>query len=167
MRTNLLSDLGVQPQSAALWSGSVFVAGLLVVVGAFFLFDYGRSHRWPLTVFLLTGIGLMGLATFNEVAFTSVHLIFSLLAFLFGGISALVSFRIIAGPFRYLSVILGAVMVIGVIILFGGANAPLAATFFGLPRGFAERIVTSPETIWFIGFGAYLMASPSHERKTD
>jgi hypothetical protein len=83
----------------------------------------------------------MGLASFNEDAFTSVHLIFSLAAFLFAGISALASFRIVSGPFRYISLVFGGMMIVGVSILFGDHSSfTLATSFvFGLPAGLVEN----------------------------
>ena len=161
LQTNLVSDLGVQPQSALLWSASVFVTGALVIVASLVLSDYGKKHRLLLVTFVLTAVGLMGLAGFNENAFHDLHLILSFIAFAFGGISSLLAcLGLVKGLFRFVSVILGGMMVIGVVILYAGFFfAPVASVFFALGQGFAERTVLLPESIWFIAFGAYLMGT--------
>ena len=166
LRLNLVSDLGVQPQSAILWAASVFVTGVLLIIAGLVLSDFGKNHRELLVTFALTGVGLLGVAAFNENTFYNVHLVFSLLAFAFGAISALiVSLRLVKGVFRYFSLILGLVMLIGMVLLYAGFFVtPIASIFFALGEGFAERIIVLPESVWFIAFGGYLIgasATPS------
>lgn len=161
LQTNLVSDLGVQSQSALPWSASVFVTGALVIVASLVLSDYGKRHRLLLVTFVLTGVGLIGLAAFNENAFHDVHLILSFIAFAFAGISSLLAcFGPVKGLFRYVSVIFGGMMLVGVVILYAGFFfVPVASVFFALGQGFAERIVLLPVSIWFIAFGAYLIGT--------
>jgi hypothetical membrane protein/uncharacterized membrane protein (DUF2068 family) len=166
LRTSLVSDLGVQPQSAIVWSASVIVTGVLVLIAGLALSDFGRGHKELLVTFTLTGVGLLGVGAFNENSFYVAHLVLSLLAFAFGAISSLlVSIRLVKGLFRYYSLILGLMMLIGMVILYAGLFvAPIASVFFALGQGFAERIIALPELIWFITFGAYLIgmsATPS------
>ncbi|MGA2791558.1 MAG: DUF998 domain-containing protein [Candidatus Bathyarchaeia archaeon] len=159
LRLNLVSDLGVQPQSAMVWTASVLVTGVLVMVAGLALSDFGKGHRELLVTFVLTGVGLLGVAAFNENAFYYAHLVLSLLAFAFGAISSLlVSIRLVKGLFRYFSLIFGVVMLIGMVILYTAFFvAPIATIFFALGKGFAERIILLPGLIWFITFGAYLI----------
>lgn len=163
---NLVGDLGVQPQSAILWAASVIVTGVLLIIAGLVLSDLGKSHRELLVTFALMGVGLLGVAAFNENAFYDVHLVFSLLAFAFGAISALiVSLRLVKGVFRYFSLILGIMMLIGMVLLYTGFFVtPIASVVFALGSGFAERIISLPESVWFIAFGGYLIgtsATPS------
>lgn len=166
LRLNLIGDLAVQPQSAIVWTASVLVTGALVMIAGLALSDFGRGHRELLVTFALTGVGLLGVAAFNENTFYDAHLVLSLLAFAFGAISSLlVSIRLVKGLFRYFSLILGVMMLIGMVILYASLFvAPIASIFFALGKGFAERIIMLPESIWFITFGAYLIgmyATPS------
>jgi hypothetical membrane protein len=165
-RLNLVSDLGVQPQSAILWAASVFVTGVLLIIAGLVLSDFGRIHRELLVTFALTGVGLLGVAAFNENTFYNVQLVFSLLAFAFGAISALiVSLRLVKGVFRYFSLILGLVMLIGMVLLYAGFFvSPIASIFFALGKGFAERIIVLPESLWFIAFGGYLIGTSATPR---
>lgn len=166
LQLNFVSDLGVQPQSAIVWTASVLVTGVLVIIAGLALSDFGRGHRELLVTFALTGVGLLGVAAFNENSFYAAHLVLSLLAFAFGAISSVfVSIRLVKGIFRYFSLILGVMLLIGMVILLTSLYvAPFASIFFALGKGFAERIIVLPEAIWFVTFGAYLIgisATPS------
>ena len=138
-----------------------------MIIGGLALSDFGRGHRELLITFALSGVGLLGVAALNENTFYDAHLVLSLLAFAFGAISSLlVSIRLVKGLFRYFSLILGVMMLIGMVILYAGLFvAPIASIFFALGQGFAERIIVLPESIWFITFGAYLigMSAPPSE----
>jgi hypothetical membrane protein len=155
---NYISDLGVGP-SAMYFNSSVFLLGLLVMIGAYFLqraFDYK-----VLTVLLvLTAIGAMGVGVFTE-DFRTIHLVVSLTAFLFGGLSAIFSaicshvheFKLLKMPFSAMAVILG-LMCLGAMALFG------ANMYLGLDSGGMERMIVYPILMWGAGFGGYLIASP-------
>jgi hypothetical membrane protein len=158
---NLVSDLGVQTGSAAIWTASVLATGTLLIVAGFALSNFGKSRRQLLVTLTLTGVGLLGLGVFNENAFYSVHLIFSLLADAFAAISALVvSLKLAKGLFRYFSLIFGFLMLVGMILLYSGFfSASIASVVFILGSGFAERIVGLPELAWFIAFGGYLIGT--------
>ena len=155
---NYISDLGVGP-SAMYFNSSVFLLGLLLIIGAYFLqraFDYK-----VLTVLLvLTAIGAMGVGVFTE-DFRTIHLVVSLTAFLFGGLSAIFSaicsyiheFKLLKMPFSAMAVILG-LMCLGAMALFG------ANMYLGLDSGGMERMIVYPILMWGAGFGGYLIASP-------
>jgi hypothetical membrane protein len=155
---NYISDLGVGP-SAIYFNSSVFLMGLLMVIGACFLqraFDYT-----VLTVLLvLSAIGAMGVGVFTE-DFGTIHTVVSLIAFLFGGLSAIFSaicsyvheFKLLKTPFSIIAVILG-VMSLGALALFAGN------IYLGLGVGGMERMIVYPLLVWGAGFGGYLIASP-------
>ena len=161
---NYISDLGVGP-SALIWNSSVFLMGLLVLVGAFFL---QRAFRFELlTVMLvLTGVGAMGVGIFTE-AFGVLHMIASLVTFLFCGLSAIVSvlcsrvhkFPLVKMPSSALSIILG-LMTLVALALFGSGQ------YLGLGAGGMERMIAYPALMWGAGFGGYLIAYPE-ERRTE
>jgi hypothetical membrane protein len=161
---NYISDLGVGP-SALIFNSSVFLMGLLILVGAYFL---QRAFRFELlTVMLvLTGIGAIGVGVFTE-AYGVLHMIVSLITFLFSGLSALVSvlcsrvhkFPLVKMPFSALSIIFG-FMTLVALTLFGMGQ------YLSLGAGGMERMIAYPALMWGAGFGGYLIAYPQ-ERKVQ
>ena len=161
---NYISDLGVGP-SSMIFNSSVFLMGLLLIVGAYFLqraFDFTM-----LTLLLvLTAVGVMGVGVFTE-DFGTIHSVVSLMAFLFSGLSAIFSvlcsyvhkFPLVKMPFSAISVILG-LMTLGALGLFVGK------VYFGLGVGGMERMIAYPILMWGAGFGGYLIAHPE-ERRTE
>ncbi len=149
IRDNFLSDLGVGP-SATIWNTSIFLAGMLFALGAYpFLFRGSPGRRWFTVLYLLAGAGAMGTGVFNENAFPIPHQIVSFMAFVVGGIVAIVSYKLIQGPFRVLSIVLGLATLSSIVLWNVGFGA------FG--NGLMERMVAFPEVIWLIAFGGYLM----------
>jgi hypothetical membrane protein len=150
---NHISDLGVGP-SSMIFNSSVFLLGLLLMIGAYFL--QCAFNFKALTAFLvLTAIGAMGVGVFTENSGT-VHLVVSLVAFLFGGLSAIFSFKLLKIPFSLLAVILG-LMTLGSLVLYAGK------IYLGLGLGGMERMVVYPILMWGAGFGGYLIACPQKE----
>lgn len=154
-----ISDLGVGV-TAPIFNASVFVLGATVVASVYFLKRTAQS-KVLLSVLALCGIGAMGVGIFPE-TFGVVHTIFSLIAFLFGALSAIASYKIQKPPLSYFAVILG-LMSLGALVLFaysetfvnlGGANA--AEFYIGLGKGGLERMIAYPILLWAIGFGGYL-----------
>jgi hypothetical membrane protein len=155
---NYISDLGVGP-SSMIFNSSVFLMGLLLIIGAYFLqraFDFKI-----LTVLLvLTAIGAMGIGIFTE-DFGTIHSVVSLIAFLFGGLSAIFSvmcsyvhkFKLLEMPFSVIAVILG-LMSLGALVLF------MAGMDLGLGVGGMERMIVYPLLMWGAGFGGHLIVHP-------
>jgi hypothetical membrane protein len=161
---NYISDLGVGP-SALIFNSSVFLMGLLLIIGAYFL---QRAFRFELlTVMLvLTAVGAMGVGVFTE-DFGVLHMVVSVITFLFSGLSAIFSvlcsrvhkFPLVKMPFSALSVIVG-VMTLAALGLFGGG------VYLGLGAGGMERMIAYPALMWGAGFGGYLIAYPE-DRRTE
>lgn len=150
---NHISDLGVGP-SSIIFNSSVFLLGLLLIVGAYFFQRAFNSKT--LTVFLvLTGIGAMGVGGFTENSGT-IHSVVSFIAFLFGGLSAIFSFKLLKIPFSLLAVVLG-LMTLGSLVLYG------SKIYLGLGSGGMERMVVYPILMWGAGFGGHLIACPQKE----
>ena len=152
--TNYISDLGVGP-SAMIFNSSVFLLGLLVLVGAYFL---QRAFKFKLLTVLLvlTAIGAMGVGVFTE-DWGWVHPVVSLIAFLFSGLSCIASYRLVKRPFSVIVVILG-LMTLGALGLFS------ADVYLGLGAGGMERMIVYPVLTWGAGFGGYLLASSDKAR---
>ena len=143
---NYISDLGVGA-TALIFNSSVFLLGVLAVACACFIQRAFGSR--PLFILLtLTGVGAMGVGVFPETA-GAVHAIASLITFLFGGLSAIVSYKLQKPPLSYVSVLLGALSLVA-LVLFG------SGTYLGLGKGGMERMIAYPTLLWAVGFGGYL-----------
>lgn len=163
--SNAISDLGATcpdsggacyiPPSALLFDTSVALMGVLLIVGAYFLY---RAFHWkPVSAMIgLVGIGALGVGVFPETA-GSIHGIFADVAFLFAGLSAIVSARFQRKPLFYFSIILGFVT-LGAILLYRGEY------YLGLGLGGMERMVVYPVLLWGLGFGGHLMGMEDAQR---
>jgi hypothetical membrane protein len=148
-----------------IFNSSVFLMGLLLIVGAYFL--HRALNFTMLTVMLvLTALGAMGVGIFTE-DFGAIHSAVSLITFVFGGLSAIFSvicsyvhkFNLVKMPFSAISVILG-LITLGALALF------MAGMDLGLGVGGMERMIVYPILMWGVGFGGYLIAYPQ-ERTTE
>jgi len=162
---NYVSDLGancnvtcniVQPTST-IFNSSVFILGLLVVVATFFIVRAYRTRLLSALLFL-AGIGAMGVGIFTETSLV-MHWIVSLIAFLFGGLSALASYKIEEPPKRYLSMVLG-ILTLASLSLFISGRFLGAGNFLELGPGGMERLIVYPVMLWAISLGSYMMHSP-------
>jgi hypothetical membrane protein len=145
---NYISDLGVGA-SAMIFNTSVFLLGLLILIGAYYL-HRALNFRFLTLLLVLTAIGAMGVGVFTE-DFGQMHPLVSLIAFLFGGLSSVASFRLLKKPFSVIALILGFIS-LGALVLFFGAID------LGLGVGGMERMIAYPILLWGAGFGGYLIA---------
>jgi hypothetical membrane protein len=156
---NEISDLGgtrppeglvVQP-SAAIFDGSMVLIGVLVTAAAWFVQRaFGlRSVSIPIAVL---GVAAFGVGVFPGNT-GAPHAICAMVTFVAGGVAALLSSRVTAGPMRILTAGLGAVT-LGVLLsyLFLGDAHPMAA----MGVGGIERWIVYPVVIWTIVLGGYL-----------
>jgi hypothetical membrane protein len=148
---NYISDLGVGP-SSLIFNSSVFLLGVLAFGSAYFI-QRASNFRLFSVLAALTGIGAMGVGLFTEDAGV-IHGIFSLITFLFGGLSAIVSYRLQKPPLSYLSIILGVLSLLS-LVLFG------SGVYLGLGKGGMERMIAYPALLWAVGFGGYLIGRSS------
>ena len=160
---NYISDLGVGPSSMA-FNSSAFLFGVLSLIGAYFL-PRTVDFRSLTVLLILMAIGAMGVGIFTS-AFTTIHGVMSLMAFGFGGLSAMASFKVSKPPLSAISVILGA-MTLGALALFAGglvttgsltSSKPPASEFFlGIGPGGMERMIVYPALIWLTLFSGHLV----------
>jgi hypothetical membrane protein len=161
---NYISDLGIGP-SSMVFNSSAFLFGLLSIIGAYFL-PRTIDFRGLTFLLILMAIGAMGVGIFTS-AFTTIHGVVSLMAFGFGGLSAITSFKVSKLPLSAISVILG-VMTLGALALFAAglvttgsltSNEPPASEFFlRIGPGGMERMIVYPALIWLILFSGHLIA---------
>ncbi len=160
---NYISDLGVGP-SAVVFNSSAFLFGVLSLIGAYFL-PRTVDFRSLTILLILMAIGAVGVGIFTS-AFTTIHGVVSLMAFGFGGLSAIASFKASKLPLSAIGVILGA-MTLGALALFAGglvttgsltSSEPPASEFFlGIGPGGMERMIVYPALIWLILFSGHLI----------
>jgi len=146
---NTISDLGVGP-TAVIFNASIIILGMLLIFTAII---YHPSHKKMIfsVLLALTGIGAMGVGIFNE-NLIPLHDIFAAMTFIFGGISAIWSSRLIRFPLSFCAISLGCLTLIFSILFAYGIH-------LGLGPGGTERMIVYPIILWGAGFGGYLMAS--------
>jgi hypothetical membrane protein len=159
---NYVSDLGIGP-SAIVFNSSVFLLGLLLVIGVYFIRQLSDFKMLNIFLFLMA-IGAMGVGVFTE-DFPIAHAAVALMAFFFGGLSAIASAKVLKKPFSLVSIALGA-MTVGALVLYSSGiitsgsltgNVAYDSNFYlGLGPGGMERMVIYPALLWLAGFGAYL-----------
>lgn len=164
---NYISDLGatcpsgggaciINQPTSMIFNSSIVLFGLLGLAAAYFL---QRAYHWkPASILAaLAGIGAMGVGLFPET--TGIwHSIFSLVVFLFAGLTAVVTARFLKKPMNYFAAILG-LLALGFLVLY------LGDIYLGLGPGGMERMVTYPILLWGTTFGAHLMAMDGNQAK--
>jgi hypothetical membrane protein len=148
---NFISDLGVGP-SPAYWifNISVIIFGLMAIYTAY-LVDTIFEKRLNAVLLAIAGIGAVGVGLFHE-DLGAIHVLMAFLAFFFGGLSAVFTFKIVKGPFALLSIILGAIGITALVLQGAGM-------YLGLGEGGMERMIFYPVMLWAAVFGGYLMGS--------
>lgn len=155
---NTVSDLAamrphnlVRQPSAAVFNWTMIVTGLLVIVAAYCL--HRALRRWTVSLPAgLLGAGMLGAGVFPGTHMTA-HQLFATLAFAAGSIAALLSWRVLPGPLRYLAAVLGALALVSLVAgIFFMDWTPAAR----LGEGGVERWIAYPVVLWMVIFGAWL-----------
>jgi hypothetical membrane protein len=98
----------------------------------------------------------MGVGIFTE-DFGVAHAIFSLITFLFAGISIIVSFKFEKPPLSYLSILLGVMSLVS-LALFG------SGVYLGLGKGGMERMIAYPVLLGAISLGGYFIGDSKNDK---
>ena len=93
---NYISDLGIGP-SSIIFNSSVFLLGLLILVETYFL-RHISNFKTVKKKHHVMAIGAMGFGVFTK-DFRTVHGALASMAFLFAGLSAIASFKVLKKPF--------------------------------------------------------------------
>jgi len=170
---NYISDLGIGP-SSTIFNSSVFLLGLLLVTGTYFLRQISslKSINWLL---FLMAIGAMGVGVLTK-DFTIPHGVVSSLAFFFGGLSALASAKVLEKPSSLISVVLG-VITLGALGLFSSglitsgsltSNIAYDSNFYlGLGPGGMERLIVYPSLMWLAWFSGHLATKGENKKPAN
>jgi len=148
LATNAISDLGVGP-TALLFNASTAVFGAFVLIGAL-VGTRALGPRLAATI-AVAGICAIGVALFPETS-GAPHSILALLAFVFGAVSALISFRFLRQPLACFAAGLGIISLTALVL-------ELTQHDLGIGKGGMERMVAYPIFIWLLGFGGSLMGA--------
>jgi hypothetical membrane protein len=157
-----MSDLGnwsLAGNSAAIFNVSIILAGMFTIASAYFI-QRGFKNRLFTSLLVISGVGLVGIGVVAENIFLSIHSVFSLVALVFGGATAIMSYKFEKSPLSYVSVILGAVTLLAAVFFFSGAHVN-SGFYLGLGKGGMERLTIYPFYLWGLGFGAYLIGESS------
>ena len=159
-----ISDLGIGP-TAIVFNSSVFLLGLLLLIGTYFL-RHNVNFKTVNTMLLLMALGSMGVGVFTR-NYTTAHGAVATMAFFFAGLSAITSFRVLKKPFSLMSIVLGA-MTLAALALFssgmvtsGSLTSDIAydsGFYLGLGPGGMEHMIVYPALIWLAGFSWHLVS---------
>jgi hypothetical membrane protein len=174
MQNNAISDLAALGTSTtAIEETALLGLGICWIVGAYFLFR-NTNQRGVAILNILPGVGALLGGLSPENVNVAIHSVGALLAFVFGAIVVILSYRLIRGPLRYFSVGLGALSLVATFMIFVGYrvvgpcgtcsgqnayNQGLDKLALGL--GGWESMILYPIIVWLIAFGGYLMTKPS------
>jgi hypothetical membrane protein len=153
LRTNSLSDLGaLGAPTALLWDSMLFLTGLFALLGIIIFFRSSALNiprrKLARDLFILPPLGIILVSLFPENAVPAIHGLGALMVFLLAGPLIVYSFRFTTSPFRYFSVLLGAISF--------GSTPLLGVSTVGF--GLAERLIIYPLILWYITFAGYLMS---------
>jgi hypothetical membrane protein len=160
---SMISDLGateppnslITQPSATIFNASMMAAGLLTLIGTYFVF---YAYKDPIATILIAlfGLGVLGVGIFPG-NINPWHPLFALMAFGGGGLAAIVSWRIIRSPFKYVAALLG------ITTLFFLLTNGYFGTIMGM--GGVERWVAYPIILWILGLGGYLLGVGSQAKE--
>jgi hypothetical membrane protein len=146
--TQVISDLGVG-NTAWLYSSTIIMFGILIIISAYLLLNIGTDRYFTLLLGL-TGMGAFLVGLIPE-TYGTPHAIAAVLAFISGGLCAILGYNVFRGPFSIFSPILGSITLLATVFFASGL-------YLGLGMGGMERMIVYPLIIWALGTGAYLMS---------
>jgi hypothetical membrane protein len=166
---NYLSDLGatchrgvdlapcvIIGSAALIWNTTLVLLGLLSLASAVLMFSATGRRAFSI-LFGIWGLGAL-IAGLVPETLLSVHELGSLVAFLCGGIAAVLAFWLIPAPLKYFSLVLGVLALVTLIPLTFDGPFYRWNDLFGLGLGGTERMVVYPIIIWELALGAFLMS---------
>ena len=175
MLNNAMSDMAaLGTRTFPIEETAIFGVAITWIVGAYLIYRTNRRKGFTI-VNMIAGIGFLLAGLSPENANVMIHSVGALLAFPFGAIAAILSYRVIHSSFRYFSVGLGSLSVSATLVTFLGQKivGPCGTcvgktpgyvqslTQLGLGLGGWESMIIFPLLIWLIGFGSYLLADRS------
>jgi hypothetical membrane protein len=150
-----ISSLGIGP-SAIIFNSSVFLIGILGLAATYFIYQEFKSNMFT-ALLAMTHIGTVGVGIFTEATTTfTIHVIFSVITYLFGGMAAIMAYKIQKQPLSILSAILGVFSITAMVLL-------ALQIYLGLGLGGMERMVAYPLLLWEVSLGTQLISQSSKQ----
>jgi hypothetical membrane protein len=137
--------------SASIFDYTMIIAGIMVMIGTWFVNKIFKKYLLTIPMMLLGA----GLTCFGILP---THNIFALVVFICGAMSAIVSFKIVNNPLRYIFACFGIIALI--LLIFQKYFIPT------LGVGGAERWLFYPVNFWITGMGAYLLGIKDGHKNT-
>lgn len=165
LQTNAISDLAaIGLKTTVLEETAIFGLGISWSLGSYYLFRKTRRNGMMM-LNVLPGIGFLIAGLSPENVNVIIHSI-GTFAFPIGAIVAILSYRAISSPLRYLSATLGAISLVSTFFIFAGYRVVCGTCGYQegmselqLGLGGMESMIIYPILIWLIAFGSYLMTA--------
>ena len=151
-----ISDLGVFPETSLLFNASLFVVGILNILGGYAFYRY-HGQRWLFATFAIAGLGAVGTALV-PLNVSDVHGLFALVAFLFFNLQAIGTATRLDGAMRALSIVAG-VLGLAFVVVMAIGDGGNTAVFGPIGHGGTERMIVYPVMLWMVAFGGYLLGT--------
>jgi hypothetical membrane protein len=166
-RTSTVSDLAamrpdniVRQPSAMIFNGTMILAGLAFAVAAYLLHREASGRRLTVPLALL-GMGMVGVG-FVSGKHLALHTLFAMIAFVSGGVGALLTAKSHPGVLRVVFRCLGVVSLTSLAVgSFLIDWAPVAR----LGEGGAERWVIYPVIFWVVALSVGLMTADERDTR--
>lgn len=163
---NEISDLGstkpptiiIYQPSASVFNITMLLAGLMSLGASIFQHFYFRKFLFSVPI-LLFSLGLVGVGLFPG-NISPYHSMSAMLAFLSGGVTAVMALKITTAPFKYIGILFGSIaLTTWCIAVF---SPSLLMPFIGI--GGIERWVAYPIMLWLTGLGGYFMSKDTIQK---
>ncbi len=149
MHADSISSLGIG-SNGEIFYYSILIMGALVVISGIILLSGKKKEAWQATL-ILVGIGAFGVGIFPYLLNYPLHSDFAFMAFIFGGITALLFSTHKGTPLRVFSPILGVIVLVSIFLYATGR-------LYGLGGGGMERMIVYPTLFWALALSGYLMS---------
>lgn len=148
MNMDSISSLGIGPYGYIFYY-SILIMGALVVIAGIILLSGKKREAWQATL-ILVGIGAFGVGIFPYLVSYPLHSYFAFIAFIFGGITALLFAAHKGTPLRIISPIVGIIVLLSIFLYVSGR-------LYGLGPGGMERMIVYPTLFWALTLSGHLM----------
>lgn len=149
MHADSISSLGIGTNGEIFYY-SILAMGALIVISGIILLSGGKKEAWHVTL-ILVGIGAFGVGIFPYLVNYPLHTDFAFLAFIFGGITAILFTAHKGTPLRIFSPIVGIIVLVSIYLYATGR-------LYGLGGGGMERMIVYPTLFWALALAGHLMA---------
>lgn len=144
-----ISSLGIGPNGEIFYYSILLLGALLMISGAILL-SGKKKEAWQVSL-ILVGVGAFGVGIFPYLVNYPLHSYFAFIAFIFGGITAILFVTHKGTPLRVFSPIVGILVLVSIFLYARGM-------LYGLGSGGMERMIVYPTLFWSLALSGYLMS---------